>query len=79
MIYVIYLYFIFKDINSYEIQIRTLEEELERLRREVRKYKRLSKEKVNLSKLSNRVERFLKKIRISLNLCQSKLIWNNMQ
>ena len=37
-------------MNSYETQLRTLEEERDRFRRELHKYKRSAKEKVNLLK-----------------------------
>jgi hypothetical protein len=43
-------------MNTYETQLRNLEEERDRFRRELHKYKRSAKEKVNL----------LKKIRIKL-------------
>jgi hypothetical protein len=40
---------IFKDLNAYEIQLRNLEEERDRFRRELHKYKRSSKEKVKIN------------------------------
>ena len=43
-------------MNTYETQLRNLEDERDRFRRELHKYKRSAKEKVNL----------LKKIRIKL-------------
>lgn len=36
-----------KDVNAYETQLRNLEDERDRFRRELHKYKRSSKEKVN--------------------------------
>ena len=43
------LFFIsfFKEMNSYETQLRNLEEERDRFRRELQNYKRSSKEKVS--------------------------------
>jgi hypothetical protein len=43
----LFIYLIFKDMNSYETQLRNLEEERDRFRRELHKYKRSSKEKVD--------------------------------
>lgn len=45
-----FFYLIFKDMNSYETQLRNLEDERDRFRRELHRYKRSSKEKVNLFK-----------------------------
>lgn len=42
-----FFHFILKEMNSYETQLRNLEEERDRFRRELQKYKRSSKEKVS--------------------------------